>query len=47
MLQLMVTTDKRTMAWLKLKRDYVEGLGDSLDLGVYFTACSLRLLMRS
>ncbi|GJJ06355.1 hypothetical protein Clacol_000546 [Clathrus columnatus] len=24
--------DKRTLAWIKLKKDYVEGLGDSLDM---------------
>ncbi|OIT18619.1 PREDICTED: DNA ligase 6-like isoform X1 [Nicotiana attenuata] len=26
------TPSKRTNAWLKVKRDYVEGLSDSLDL---------------
>jgi len=24
--------DKRTYSWMKLKKDYVEGLGDSLDV---------------
>lgn len=25
-------SDKRTLAWIKLKKDYVTGLGDSLDV---------------
>ena len=41
-------SDKRTSAWLKLKKDYVTGLSDSLDLvcvlGIQSETCCLIML---